>query len=197
MAIFDINGTPIKHNEYKKHDNIVNIEFGSGKNFFGKCEYPECYLTDKNIPQLQHFIECLPDYHKANCHYIDFACDFYNYNFDGRLFQKIILCNPYDFGYQGLAEGKLFFDRTGDLLDNNGQIIIICNKSNQFVKKKKLDDYLRCAIPSLQSKHKFIVEEFEEMNETHKIRQNYKFKQACLEKDATPDQKIIIKKNSN
>lgn len=196
MAIFDISGNHITPNNYNNLDEIVNIEFGSGKGYFGKREYPECYLTDQKIPDLQHFMECLPDYHNSDCHYIDFACDFYHHNFNGRLFQKIVLCNPYEFGYIGLSEAKIFFNRAGDLLDNNGQIII-CSKSNPFVKKRKLVDYLGCNISSFQSKYKFIMQEFEEMNETHRIRQDYRFKYSCLIKDATPDQKITIKKISN
>ncbi len=195
MAIFDINSNYIKQNKYDKYDKVVNIEFGSGKNYFGKCEYPECYLTDKNIPQSPHFMECLPDYHEADCHYIDFACDFYDHNFYGRLFQKIILCNPFGFGYQ-LSEGRLFFNRAGDLLDNNGQIIIICSKTNPHVKKKLLDFYLSTNNPLWKSRYDFEIEHFEVMDNEHYIRKQYKFKQSCLIKDATPDQKIIIKKIS-
>jgi hypothetical protein len=196
MAIIDINGNPIKHNEYNEHDKIVNIEFGSGKNYFGKREYPECYLTDINVPSVMHFMDVFPDYLNADCHFIDFTCNFYSHNFNGRLFEKIILCNPYDFGYNGLLEGKFFFDRAGDLLEHNGQLIIICSKSNPFASKKKLDLYLRSDGSSFQSKYKFEVEAFEEMDINHRIVKEYQFKQCCLEKITIPNQKIIIKKNS-
>jgi hypothetical protein len=196
MAIVDINGDYIKQNKYNEYDKVVNIEFGSGKNYFGKCEYPECYLTDKNIPQTPHFIECLPDYHEADCHYIDFACDFYHHNFNGRLFKKIVLCNPYEFGYKGLLEAKIFFNRAGDLLENSGRIIIICSRTNPYVKKAKLDEYLTCSSPLVKSNYQFVLEEFEEMDAMHRIRKEYKFKQSCLKSDATPHQKITIKKIS-
>lgn len=197
MAIFDINGNHIKPNNYNNLDEIVNIEFGSGKGYFGKSEYPECYLTDQKIPQVQHFMECLPDYHNSDCHYIDFACDFYHHNFNGRLFQRIVLCNPHKFGYKGLLEARIFFNRAGDLLDKDGRIIIICSRSNAFGKKKNLDLYLGHNIRTNQSKYQFEMEDFEEMDTTHRIRTEYRFKQSCLIKDTIPNQKITIKKISN
>lgn len=197
MAIVDVNGNPIRHNKYKEHDRIANIEFGSGIGYFGKREYPECYLTDQKIPQVQHFMECVPDYHNSDCHYIDFVCDFYHHNFNGRLFQRIVLCNPHEFGYKGLLEARIFFDRAGDLLDKNGQIIVICSRSNPFGKKKNLDIYLGHNIRTNQSKYQFEIEDFEEMDTTHRIRTEYRFKQSCLIKDTIPNQKITIKKISN
>ena len=192
MAILSRNGNPIEQNNYNVNDGIIHIEFGSGDTCFGKREYPRCYLTDLKIPAKQHFMQCLPDYENVDCHYIDFECDFYNHNFDGRLFEKIILCNPYNFGCYGLIEGQIFFNRLGELLNNGGQVIIICNKTNPFASKRKVQSFLDNV--DFRSRYEFQINEILDIDETHIIRQDYNFKYCCLLKNATPDQLIIINK---
>ncbi len=196
MPIFDIHGDPItdltKNNS--NDANIVNIEFGAGKNYFGKAQYPQCYLTDKKKPDLSHFSE-LFDYDKdSDCHYLDFMCDFYEYDFGGHTFETLILCNPHGYGYSSDVSGQFFFNRAGSILRDNGQIVVLSSHTNKFGNKKHLEAFLNCDDPIFFSKYIFILEDFEELTPEHEIRQNYQFKHSNLTTVATPSQKMIIRK---
>jgi hypothetical protein len=192
MPILDINGHPITH--LNSQSNIRNIEFGAGKNYFGKVLYPECFLTDKNLPPLSHFTE-LPYYDKdSNCHYIDFICDFDNHNFNEHTFDTIILCNPFGFGYSTLILAQSFFNRLGDLLNDNGQVVVISSHTNIFGKQKNLQRFLDSTDPEFYSKYIFELESFEELTPEHVIRLDFTFRKSCLDEIATPSQKMIIRK---
>lgn len=196
MAINDVNGNQITQNFYNVSDGIINIEFGAGKGYFGKKEFPSCYTTDKKTPSVDHFILHPLNYDTIDCHYIDFDCDFFEHNFNNRKFNNIILCNPYGFGYYGYLGAQKFFNRAGEILNDNGKIIVLCTHSNKFAKKDALEDYLSLEDSDFKSNYEFMLEEFVNLDANHPINQGYKFHQSCLNKKTIPNQKLVITKVS-
>lgn len=195
MMILDKHGNPIIYHENFPHDmEVTNIEFGAGRNDFGKREYPNCFVTDLSYPEdLKSYFN---EYHEdiSDYHYLDNLCDFYNTNFQ-RQFQNIILCNPYGYGFSGLAGAKKFFDRAGEILVNNGQIHIIGKSNNPWCKKESFDKFIKNdTIKEFQSKYKFKLESFENLDTDHQINTIYKFYTTGLKKETVPDERLTIKK---
>lgn len=194
MPILDKNGNPIAYHNNFPHDlDVTNIEFGAGRNDFGKREHPNCYVTDLSYPGLLSYFteydESITDYH-----YLDNICDFYNTNF-ARQFKNIILCNPYNYGFSGLGNAKKFFDRAGDILVQNGQIHIIGKSNNPWCKKESFDNFIKNdIIMAYHSKHKFELESFETLSDDHDINVKYKFYTTGLEKQTIPNERLTIKK---
>ena len=195
MPILDKFGNEIEHHiDFPKDLNVTNIEFGAGKNNFGKREYPKCYLTDLEYPKelVLHF-KNHADYENKNCHYLDDICDFYEHNFE-RKFENLILCNPFYYGYKGLGGAKIFFNRVGDILCENGRIHIIGKWDNPWCKKESLDKFLKNEIDVYKSKYDFELESFELLDANHEINIKYNFHQTGLKKRTLPTEKIVIKK---
>jgi len=195
MDIIDNLGRPIEaYNDFPNNLNVHNIEFGAGKNNFGKIEYPNCYLTDLEYPKnKQYYFERIGE--DLDCHFLDSICDFYKTSID-RQFQNIILCNPYGFGYSGFGNAKKFFDRAGDLLLDNGRLQIIGSWKNPWCKKESFDNYLLTDLVVYKSKYQFELESFEELDENHDIIKKYNFYAMGLETTTIPNQKLTIKKTS-
>jgi hypothetical protein len=195
MPILDKFGNEIEHHiDFPNDLEVNNIEFGAGKNNYGKREHPKCYLTDQDYPteDVLHF-SYHNDYEIQNCHYLDDICHFYDYNFE-RKFENIILCNPFGYGFRGLADAQKFFNRAGDILSENGRIHIIGKYSNGWCKKESLDKYLKNEIEIYKSKYFFEIESFEPLDSNHSINTNYRFFECGLQKITIPNEKIIIKK---
>lgn len=133
------------------------------------------------------------DYINEDCHYLDGTCNFYEHDFK-RKFDNLIFCNPYNYGYLGLSGAKIFFDKAGDILSENGRIHIIGKSSNKWCKKDALDSFLKNEIPIYKSKYNYEVEDFEELDSNHPINVNYVFFESGLKKITIPNEKIIIKK---
>lgn len=195
MSILDKNGNPIAYHEIFPGDvEVNNIEFGAGRNDFGKREYPNCYVTDLSYPNelksyFKEYQEDIKDYH-----YLDNICDFYNTNF-GRQFENIILCNPYGYGFKGLASAKKFFDRAGEILVKNGQINIIGKSNNPWCKKESFDKFIKNdTIEIFKSKYDFEIDSFEILDGDHQINTNYKFYTTGLKLETIPNERLTIKK---
>lgn len=195
MPILDKYGNPITyHNNFPNDLAVTNIEFGAGRNDFGKREYPNCYVTDLSYPAklksyFQEYHEDITDYH-----YLDNICDFYNSKFE-RQFENIILCNPYGYGFKGLAGAKKFFDRAGEILVKNGQIHIIGNSTNPWCKKESFDNFIKNdTIAVFKSKYDFEIDIFEVLDTDHQINTNYKFYTTGLELETMPNERLTIKK---
>ena len=98
MPIFDKNGFEIEHhNNFPLDLEVINIEFGAGRNNFGKREYPKCYLTDLSLPNLQLHFKNYIEYENEDCHFLDNVCNFLEYSFQ-RKFDNLIFCNPFSYG---------------------------------------------------------------------------------------------------
>lgn len=194
MPILDKFGNEIAHHINFPNDlEVNNIEFGAGRNNFGKREYPKCYLTDLSYPELILHFKNHNDYVNEDCHYLDNVCDFYKHNFE-RKFDNLIFCNPYEYGFFGLHGAKTFFDRAGDILSENGRIHIIGKSSNKWCKKEAFDKFLKNEILTYKSKYDYELEDFEILNINHSINTNYIFFESGLKKVTMPNEKIIIKK---
>ncbi|WP_175622834.1 hypothetical protein [Chryseobacterium schmidteae] len=193
MPIVDKFGNPIQYHENFPHDlNIVNIEFGAGRNNFGKREYPSCYLTDLSYPKMLSYFNEYND-ENSDYHYLDNICNFYDSSFD-RQFQNIILCNPYNYGFKKLWDGKKFFDRAGELLNEQGELHIIGKSSNYWCNKESFDKFSKNEIGTYISKYQFELLSFENLNEEHEINQNYTFYTSELRQRTIPNERLIIKK---
>lgn len=196
MPIFDRFENEISHHvDFPSNLEINNIEFGAGRSFYGKKEYPKCYLTDLNYPELLHFTQA-ENYTEENSHFLDDLCNFYDYNFE-RTFENIILCNPYGFGLNGLGEAKKFLDRAGQLLNVNGEIHIIGSSSNYWCNKESFEDYFHNEIEVYKSNYKFVLQEFNELSRQDNINITYRFYQTALKKITVPNEKLVIKKVEN
>ncbi|MDQ5930359.1 MAG: hypothetical protein QG594_2147 [Bacteroidota bacterium] len=194
MPILDKFGNEILHHiEFPNDTNVHNIEFGAGKNNFGKREYPNCFLTDLEFPDfVLHFKQDI-DYSNSDCHYLDGICDFYDYNFN-RKFENIILCNPFGYGYKGLGDAKFFFNRAGDILTQNGKIHIVGKSNNDWCKKDSFDKFIKNEIEVFKSKYDFELETYELLDSNHEINIKYKFYQTGLKRLTEPNERLIIKK---
>uniref|UniRef100_UPI00404A01A1 hypothetical protein n=1 Tax=Flavobacterium sp. TaxID=239 RepID=UPI00404A01A1 len=195
MPILDRFGIEIEYYPNFPNDiHVLNIEFGAGKNNFGKREFPKCYLTDLSYPDdfISHFKE-FGDYENENCHFLDASCDFYSFEFE-RTFENIILCNPYKFGYHGLGAAKAFFDRAGEILSENGKIHVIGKSNNPWCKKDGFVKFLKNEIVPFKSKYNYELESFESLDDNHSINTQYVFFECGLEKQTRPNEKLIIKK---
>jgi hypothetical protein len=192
MPIADIYGNPLVHHVNFPIDEVRNIEFGAGKNYFGKREFPNCYITNLTTPNLLHFTH-YPNYETVDCHYLDATCDYYEYNFN-REFENIILCNPYHFGFSGLGDGKRFFDRAGDLLCNEGKIHIIGSSLNKWCARDSYDDYMSNEIEEFKSIYEFELLHCVPIPRQHLFNTTYKFYKSELLDRTYPDQMLVIKK---
>lgn len=196
MPILDIfNEEILHHNDFPSNLEITNIEFGAGRNFYGKKEYPKCYLTDLSYPELLHFTQTA-NYDEVNNHFLDDLCNFYDYNFE-RTFNNIILCNPFNFGFNGLGNAKKFFDRAAELLSENGEIHIVGSSINKWCCKDSFDEFIYNDIEEYKSTHEFVLSTHEELSRENRINTTYKFYQTELKKITIPDQKLVIKKLEN
>ncbi|WP_438966338.1 class I SAM-dependent methyltransferase [Flavobacterium sp.] len=196
MPIYDIFDNEISHhNDFPNNGNIVNIEFGAGRNYFGKKEYPKCYLTDLITPDLIHFTQSA-DYNEVDNHFLDDVCNFFDYNFE-RTFDKIIMCNPFNYGFNGLGNAKKFFDRAGKLLNDNGEIHIVGSSLNPWCSKDSFDEFFYNEIDLYKTDYNFILHSHEELSRENRINTSYRFYKTELKDITIPNQKIVIKKLEN
>jgi len=112
----------------KAEQDGMNIELGAGCGDFGKRYYLECCLTDNDIG-LRDL--CLP------CR-IDCFCDANSLPFSENSFDRIIICNPYNYGFRELNEAKLLLNELVRILKDDSSIIIIGHESNKFCTPKQV-----------------------------------------------------------
>lgn len=196
MPIEDINGNPLQHYRDFPNDEIVNnIEFGGGKGYFGKREFPNCYITDLKRPEeIQHFSIYEDDYENQNCHYLDAEVDYFNSEIDGRTFDNLIFCNPSGFGFLGLAHAQEFLNRAGELLNENGRIHILGHTSNPWSKSKKVLKYLEKLTEGGELNFVMSIAEKIELDEHHEFIQNHVYTWCDTKTVTKPNERIIIQK---
>ena len=141
MPILDINNVEIVyHSDFPNNNQIRNLEVGASRNCFGKKYYPSCYLTDLTEPSYPHF-HGLENYDENNSHFLDYIGDFYDLNID-RDFDLTIFCNPYGFGFRGKEHSKKFLNKSGQVLRDGGEILILGNRANDWSKYENAEKWL-------------------------------------------------------
>jgi len=195
MPINDVNGHPLVYYNNFPNDDVRNIEIGAGKNYFGKREFPRCYITDLKTPSLEHFTN-YDDYENQDCHYIDTEFDYFESNINGRTFDNIICCNPSEYGFLGLGYAKDFLNKAGELLNDDGSIFILGHKKNPWANARKIEKYLKQLKESEQLLYNLEIVDFEIIDEQHRYIQEYKFTRCDIETSTQPNEKIVIKKTA-
>lgn len=196
MPIIDIRGNELEclRNQFCNENIVKNIEFGAGKSYYGKKEFPKCYTTELSNLNIDHFKD-LDDYNEnTNCHYLDhMGCDFFTYDFK-RTFEKIIMCNPSGYGVNNYANSYIFFKRIGDLLDIDGELHIIGKHDNKFSKYDNVVKFLSRLNDNSDFGYNFAIENYSILDANSYERINYNFYRCELNKITEPTEKIIIKK---
>lgn len=112
---------------------IRNLEIGAGCGNFGKLYYAECYLTDSDITLKKSCKIC----------YIDWFCDAHHLVWGEKRFDKIIICNPFGYGFRDEEDTEtLMNELLRVLIGKGGQIIIIGATANPYCAPKRLKKYL-------------------------------------------------------
>lgn len=192
MPISDINGRPLQHYTNFPNDEVLNIEFGAGKGHFGKKEFPNCYLTDLSIPEIPHFTLHPDDYENIDCHYLDYECNYFETNLNGKTFDNLIICNPFEYGFLGIGTAKDFLDRAGELLNDNGCVYIIGHSKNPWSKYRNIERYLDKLKASGELTYNMELTK-ETIDDQHDY-SKYNFTHCDLKTTTEPNEKIIIKK---
>lgn len=186
----DINLSPLLTHQYEIESNITNIEIGGGLSRFSKVLYPQSYLTDITFPTGKpHFSE-VNDLNTV-CHFIDFECDILKFDFGGKLFDNIIMCNPYGYGFKHNLEGVLLLNKLGGILKSQGCITIVSNKRNPYT--TKIEDLLRNDLhDKINFKFKIEKSDIDSQQEFN----NMTFTSCDLKTATVPNERIVLKKTA-
>lgn len=195
MAVLDINNTEIvAYSDFPNNDEIRNLEVGASRNCFGKKYYPSCYLTDLTEPSFPHF-QSLTDYDENNAHFLDYVGDFYNLNFT-RDFDLAIFCNPYGFGFRGKEESKRFLNKSGQVLRNGGEILILGNRANDWSKYENAEKWLSRLNDENILDYKLELSPLTLLDENHTYRTNHIFRKMTVDDTTIVHQMYkIVKQN--
>jgi len=190
MPILDIQGNHLaSFDAFPFNEEVQNIEFGAGVNYFGKKEFPNCFLTDIQPPNCDHFQQYPEDYENRNCHFLDSICDYLSTDFGEKTFSNLIFCNPFGIGFLGQGHADEFISRATDLLNEEGKIYILGSASSPWSKSRKIKRYLselielgviEIEVTSLDPEHAYITE--------------YNYLQCDMVTKTTPNELIVIKK---
>lgn len=194
MPIFDMHQNELVHHlDYPNNNQIKNIEFGASKSYFGKKEFPYCYLTSLEYPNLPHF-KTLDNYDEEDCHYLDGTCDFLNDDLNGRTFDKLIFCNPFGYGFKGREYAKEFLNKAGSLLNENGEIFFIGSRANIWIKYHNVNRYFNHLKNNDELKYELELSELTELTSTHNYIVNYVYNLCDISKTTIPNEMFTIKK---
>lgn len=190
MPILDRQGNHLtSYGEFPFNDEVHNIEFGAGINYFGKKEFPHCFLTDVQSPNCDHFLLHPNDYEDKECHFLDSMCDYLSADFGQKTFLNLIFCNPFNMGFIGQGHADEFITRATTLLKEDGKIYILSSNRNPWAKSRNIKKYLSELV------HLGEVEiEVTSLDENHTYITDYAYKQCDMVTTTTPNELIIIKK---
>lgn len=185
------------YNTWPAQDTVKNMEVGASINYFGKIEFPNCYLTDISDHNLPHFTK-VSNCEFGKCHFLDKIIDFFQISNEEIEIDRIIFCNPFKIGFRGKGYTKEFIFKAAEILNYDGEIKILCNSQNTWAKHrnaKKYIDKLTKEIPSLN--YDIHISEVEEIDEEHRYRKKYKFVQTSIDKTTIPNEYYTIKIKPN
>lgn len=108
--------------------NIKNLELGAGCGGFGRKFYPLCYTTDLSKPLLEEDCE----------HPIQYQCNAYELPWGESRFDKVIMANPYGYGFNDKEVAERLLSELGRVIINGGEILVVGSNLNRFVNKIKV-----------------------------------------------------------
>ena len=180
MPILDINDVEIVyHSDFPNNNQIRNLEIGASRNCFGKKYFPSCYLTDITEPSYPHFYG-LPDYDENNSHFLDYIGDFYDLNIE-RDFDLTIFCNPYGFGFRGKEHSKKFLNKSGQVLRDGGEILILGNRANDWSKYENAEKWLSRLNAEKLLDYNLALSPLVEIDENHVYRTDHVFRKMTVD----------------
>ncbi|MCC5944080.1 MAG: class I SAM-dependent methyltransferase [Bernardetiaceae bacterium] len=160
---------------------IKHIELGAGCGNFGKQFFPPCYLTDANKALLE---QCQP------CS-LDCICEAQNIPCEKNRFSKVLICNPFGYGFYTAEQTKQLLDELVRVLESEGKIIVLGNQTNKYFKPSKLEKQIKSYESQTQDTELSV--EVEDLND--KIEQlypNYSFFQCDGKTPAKVTHQAII-----
>lgn len=157
----------MENKQFLDNKTFKNIEIAAGCGNFGKLYYDKCYLTDKDTN-----LEKICKVRGLTCE-VDLFCDANNLPWSDNRFERIIICNPFGFGFNEDESATLLLDELVRVSkQNKAKIILFCSKNNKYCNpervKKRVNTYLNSKSP-LQ-----IIVEIQDLD-TQKEYPNYTF----------------------
>jgi hypothetical protein len=117
--------------EFTDKSNILHIELGAGCGNFGQKYHPQCFLTEhKTETELKNICK---DFYVTI-----FSCDAYNIPCSDNRFRKIIMCNPYGYGFQDVEYGLPLLQELARVLSNNGTVIVLSTHTNSYAMPERV-----------------------------------------------------------
>lgn len=102
-----------------------SIELGAGESEFGRKFYQKCLETDSDLSLLN-----------TNC--IDVITDAHKICVDGGSFDRVILCNPYEYGFTR-EEGLVLLREIVRILKDQGQVTLITSSFNPYCQPQRIE----------------------------------------------------------
>lgn len=119
------------HPDFLGNPQILHIELGAGCGDFGQKFYPECFLTDlKNSNDLRS---------ACGRHYCTISCDAHAIPSGDNRFAKIIICNPYGYGFRDKKDSSRLLTELSRVSKDEAEIIIITTGSNTYSAPKRVE----------------------------------------------------------
>lgn len=120
--------------EIADNPHILHLELGAGCGNFGQKFYPHCFLSDNESKSLL----------KANCKecYVTMTFPAHNIPAPDNRFTKIIICNPYGYGFRDIEAGTDLLKEVHRVLQTNGKIILLGSKTNIYTNRVKIQKCL-------------------------------------------------------
>lgn len=162
---------------FPSNEEVHHIEFGAGLGYFGKKEFPNCFLTDLSDYSFTHFNDLLDPTEIDKCHFLDKVSDYYSLDVQGRKFNKLIFCNPFGYGFRGKNETAKFLKRAEELLNVNGEIFVVGQVGNRWVKKIETEKWINLYNQNINQTnrwefiHVLNATELSDFNSRHHFRQ--------------------------
>lgn len=101
---------------------VLHIELGAKCGDFGKQFHAPCYLTDKDEEAVR----------ACNSHHIDVYCDAHRIPWPDSRFKKVIMCNPYWYGFKDKPQAEALLNELGRVVENGGCVIVLASKTSPW-----------------------------------------------------------------
>ena len=119
----------MESNAFMDDKSVLHLELGAGCGNFGKIYYPKCYLTDYDDDLVAICEKC----------HIDYFCDAHNLPWNNNRFDKIIMCNPFGYGFSPSDEkNKLLAELLRVLKSKDSEIVVIGHWTNKHCSYKNI-----------------------------------------------------------